>query len=135
MKGALGECVFQVAQDQASRLISSMQWSGSINMETHNIHGHSSATEYTGQNPDEIELTIVFAQELGTIPMEEMTRLWTYMRKAEAVSLTVGTHAYGRYRWTITSLDNNLMYFDRDGDVRWCEVTVHLQEYLREVVQ
>lgn len=133
MKGMLGDALFSMGDSQAVRLIGSMTWSGSIRTTVHEVHGESAATEFTGHDADQIELKLIFSRDFGVEPMDEMSKLWTYMRNAEAIPLTIGNHAYGKYRWVITSISNDLQYFDRDGDVQHCETTVSLQEYLRGV--
>ena len=131
--GYIGEVLFLTGEDVATAALEGFQWNGSIRTTVHTVHGGNAVTEYTGRDADTVTLTITLSRELGIEPMTEITKLWGYMRNAQPVPLTMGTHGYGRYRWLITSLSNDLQYFDRIGDVQHCTVQVELQEYLREV--
>ena len=61
----------------------------------------------------------------------EAKKLWKYMRDGETLPLTLGEHAYGRYRWSILSLSFSTLAFDRDGNLFAVQAAVSLQEYLR----
>lgn len=127
--GLLGDVVLEVSPEKVMTL-NSFTWSGGGQYNTHQRHAGASLTEFTGQDTDRISLKVTLSRELGVDPMTEMTKLWTYMRQARAIPFTLGTHAYGRYRWTITSLTNELVYYDKQGDVCQAEVSLELLEYL-----
>ena len=48
-----------------------------------------------------------------------------------SLPLTIGDHAYGKYRWSIVSHKIKFKQFDRVGNVIGATVSVELQEYLR----
>lgn len=66
------------------------------------------------------------------MPMDEIWALWKLMRTGKTLPLTIGSHAYGRYRWTITSMNIDAKYFDKNGDVYVAVVALKLQEYLKD---
>ncbi len=128
--GCLGEVLFEVSR-QTIRTLDNMVWSGSARYATHNRHLTNALTEFTGLDPDQISFDVTFSAELGTDPMEEIWRLFRYERSGTTLPLTIGNHAYGRYRWTITSMTTKAQYFDRNGDLYHAVVSLKLQEYLR----
>lgn len=128
--GCLGEVIFQVSEEVVETL-DNMSWSGSARYSTHQRHGANALTEFTGLDPDKITFDITLSVELGVDPMAEVTRLWGYERGGTAVPLTIGTHAYGKYRWNITKHEMKPKAFDRAGNITHATVSVSLQEYLR----
>lgn len=75
---------------------------------------------------------MTLSRELGVEPMDEVKKLFKYERSGEAVPLNIGSHAYGRYRWSILSHDTKIDHTDRNGDIHTCTVTVKMQEYLNK---
>lgn len=132
--GSLGlppnQVVFEVSAETV-RTLDNFQWSGSARYGVHQRHAGNALTEFGGLDPDQIAFDIAFLPELGTDPMAEIWRLWRLMRNGTTLPLTIGSHAYGRYRWTITSMNIKARYFDRNGDIYYAVVSLKLQEYLR----
>ena len=129
--GCLGDIVFEVSRE-TFRTLDKFKWSGSARHSVHQRHGGNALTEFTGLDPDQIAFTIYFTPELGTEPMQEIWALWRLMRSGKTLPLTIGTHAYGRYRWTITSMEIDAQYFDVNGDIYYAAVSLKLQEYLKD---
>lgn len=129
--GVLGDIMFEV-NDKRVYTISAMTWAGKASISTTARHNTDSLTEYTGLEPDTIELTITICSWMGADPMDELTKLWTAMRKGEALPLTIGDHAYGRYRWLINSLSDEVKQFDKAGNQYGVQVSLSLIEYLRD---
>ncbi|WP_295757385.1 baseplate J/gp47 family protein [uncultured Oscillibacter sp.] len=100
--GSLGDVAFTVSRDLV-RTLDKFQWSGSARYGVHQRHAGNALTEFTGLDPDQISLDLTFSAELGTNPMEEIWRLFRYERNGTTLPLTLGEHAYGRFRWTILS--------------------------------
>lgn len=88
-------------------------------------------TEFTALDPDQISLDITLSAQLGVDPMAEIWDLWRCMRNGQTLPLTIGEHAYGSYRWNITSLSTSESYFDQNGNLYHAVVTLKLQEYLK----
>ena len=63
--------------------------------------------------------------------MSEVIKIWSYERSGAAVPLTIGTHAYGKYRWSILSHKVKAQDFDTAGDMTSATLSLTLQEYLR----
>lgn len=128
--GCLGDIVFE-ASDKTVRTLKDMKWGGSANYAVHKRHAGNALTEFTGLNPDSFTFSITLCAQLGVDPMEEIKKLWKYQRTGEAVPLTIGSHAYGRFRWSILSIGSAIEHTDVNGDIYAVEVAVKLQEYLR----
>ena len=129
--GALGDIVFEVSS-AVVRTIADAEWQGNARYATHQRHLGNALTEFTGLDPDEMSFDIELSAYLGVNPMEEMVKLWTYQREGTPVPLTIGEHAYGKYRWSIVSHEMKLKAFDPEGTVILATVSVSLQEYLRK---
>jgi len=129
--GCLGDILFTVS-DSTVRTLENMKWSGSARYAVHDRHCTDALTEYTGRDPDAFTFDITFSAELGVEPIKEITQLFTYERSAEAVPLTIGEHAYGKYRWNIVKHDAKIKYTDKNGDIYVAVVSVTLQEYLKK---
>ena len=128
--GCLGDIAFEVS-DKTVRTLKDMKWGGSANYAVHKRHAGNALTEFTGLNPDSFTFSITLCAQLGVDPMEEIKKLWKYQRAGEAVPLTIGSHAYGRFRWSILSIGSAIEHTDVNGDLYAVEVAVKLQEYLR----
>ena len=114
--GALGKLSFKVSEAQV-RTFSNFQWSGAARYGTHQRHGGNALTEFTGLDADQISLDLTFNAQLGTSPISEIWQLWNWQRKGTTLPLTIGSHAYGRYRWTIVSLAIKAEYWDKYGEI------------------
>lgn len=130
--GCLGEIIFTVSDDTVET-INNFVWSGSARYSTHQRHLTSALTEFTGLDPDAITFDIIVSAYLGVDPMTEVTKVWTYERAGKALPLILGTHGYGKYRWSILSHKMKMQTFDKAGNVTSATISLTLQEYLRGV--
>lgn len=132
--GCLGleenQVVFEVSAETV-RTLANFQWSGSARYGVHQRHAGNALTEFTGLDPDQIAFDVTFSAELGVNPMEEIWQMWRFLRNGTTLPLTIGTHGYGRYRWTITSMSVKASFFDKNGEIYHAVVSLKLQEYLR----
>jgi len=131
MIGCLGDIVFEVS-DEVWRSLENMKWSGSARYAVHDRHCTDALTEFTGLDPDSFTFDITLSAQLGVEPIKEITQLFTYERNAEAVPLTIGEHAYGKYRWTVNKHEAKIKCTDKNGDIYVAVVSVSLQEYLKK---
>lgn len=121
---------FLVTEEQV-RTLREWTWTGRARWATHERQGTDALTEFAGLDPDQIAFTVTLAKELGTDPMEELERIWRWMRGGAPLALTVGTHNYGRYRWVIQGHEAEITYTDREGNLLLCQEKLELLEYLR----
>ena len=96
----------------------------------HQRHLTHALTEFTGLDPDGITFDIFVSAYLGVDPMTEVVKIWNYERSGTAVPLTIGTHAYGKYRWSIKSHKMKAQTFDKRGDITSATISLTLQEYI-----
>lgn len=127
--GALGDIVFQVSDDTVKTL-NNFSWSGSARYASHQRHGYHAMSEYTGMNADTISFDMVLSAYLGVNPQDTITQIFTHERAGTALSFVLGNKAYGKYRWVITKHTVKAQYYDGNGDLTHCKVTVSLQEYI-----
>lgn len=130
MVGVLGDIPFIVSSDLV-RTLSNMKWSGSARYTTHQRHNNHALTEFTGLDADRLSFDIYLSASLGVDPMAELTKIWRYERNHTPLSLVVGTHAYGKYRWVIESHSAKVQHHGRNGDLQQVTVSISLLEYLR----
>ena len=128
--GYLGEIIFAVS-DETVETINNFVWSGSARYSTHRRHLTNALTEFVGLDPDKITFDIFVSVYLGVDPMTEVVKIWNYERGGTAVPLTIGTHAYGKYRWSILDHKMRMQTYNKAGDVTSATISLSLQEYLR----
>ena len=128
--GYLGEIIFAVS-DETVETINNFVWSGSARYSTHRRHPTNALTEFVGLDPDKITFDIFVSVYLGVDPMTEVVKIWNYERGGTAVPLTIGTHAYGKYRWSILDHKMKMQTYNKAGDVTSATISLSLQEYLR----
>ena len=127
--GCLGDIVFRVSEETVYTL-DNMAWSGSARYAVHERHLNHALTEFTGLDPDQISFDIMLCSELGADPITEVVKLWDIERSGQAVPLTIGTKAYGKYRWNIVKHEMKPKAHRTTGDIHTATVSVSLQEYL-----
>jgi len=106
-----------VVSREVFRTPKNMTWSGSARYAVHERHETHALTEFTGLDPDNFTFDILLTAELGVDPMEELVKIWTYERNAEAVGLVIGGHGYGKYRWNIKGHKTKMEHTDAAGDL------------------
>ena len=128
--GMLGDIIFEVS-DETVMTLKNMQWSGSARHAIHQRLLTNAKTEYTGIDPDKMKFDIVISAYLGVNPQTVIAKLFTYERTGTSLPLVIGHKAYGKYRWVIQQHQTKAQFFDGEGDLTHCTVTVSLLEYLR----
>lgn len=127
--GALGNIVFQVSDDTVQTL-NGLSWGGSARYATHKRHGYNAMSEFTGIDADTISFDMVLSAYLGVNPQAVIGQIFAYERNGTALSLVIGNKGYGKYRWVITKHTVKSQFFDGDGDMTQCKVSISLQEYI-----
>ena len=128
--GMLGDIVFEVS-DETVMTLKSMNWSGSARHATHHRLLTNAKTEFVGIDPDKMKFDIVLSAYLGVNPQTVITKIFQYERAGTPLPLVVGRKAYGKYRWTIQQHQTKAQFFDGEGDMTHCTVSLSLLEYLK----
>lgn len=128
--GCLGDIPFYVSSE-AVQTVNGLEWSGSVNIATQQVHMGNARTEPTGRNPDKISLSVHLSADLGVDPWAMVLKVWEYERSFRAVSLVVGEKIYGKYRWLIESHSVSAKQYDKTGTMCACDVKISLIEYVR----
>ncbi|MCX4265358.1 MAG: phage tail protein [Firmicutes bacterium] len=129
--GCLGDIIFQVS-DSLVQTLNNAQWNGSARYAAHQRHLQDALTEFCGLEPDTFSFDMVLSAFLGVNPQTEINKIWKYERSGEAVSLVIGSKAYGKYRWSIVSHKAKMQHYDNEGNLLQATVSVSLQEYLQQ---
>lgn len=129
--GCLGDVIFEVS-DKTVKTLDKFKWSGSASIQTHSRHLDNSLQEFTGTNPDKITFTMTLSKYLGVDPLTEIIKIFNYERSGESVPFTLGSKAYGKYRWLVESHSAHYEHYDKYGNVTVATVDVSLIEYLKE---
>lgn len=112
--GCLGDVVFTVSE-RTVKTINNWKWSGSARWTTHQRHLNNALTENTGIDPDKITFEIMLSGEYGVNPYTELVKLWNYERNGTPIPLTIGSHGYGKYRWSLISHSTEITSTTRKG--------------------
>ena len=130
MIGCLGDIAFTVSSSVV-RTLDNFQWSGSARYAAHQRHLGRGLLEFTGMDPDKISFDMTLSTQLGASPYREISKIAKYESKGRTLPLTIGSKAYGTYRWVITGHSVKAKTFDRRGNLSVVVVSVNLQEYAR----
>ncbi len=130
MIGCLGDIAFTVSSSVV-RTLDNFQWSGSARYAAHQRHLGRGLLEFTGVDPDKISFDMTLSTQLGASPAREIAKIAKYESKGRTLPLTIGSKAYGTYRWVITGHSVKAKTFDRRGNLSVVAVSVNLQEYAR----
>ena len=128
--GTLGSVVFKVSSKTVTT-ISSMSWKKQFNYSTHKMHRKKGILEYTGQDPDEIELDVEVSAVLGVNPLELLHTLNKMAEKRAVVSFILGTDVIGT-SWVITSIHVVSDRYFKDGTMLSAELKIKIKEYGEE---
>lgn len=130
MIGCPGDIAFTVSSSVV-RTLDNFQWSGSARYAAHQRHLGRGLLEFTGMDPDKISFDMTLSTQLGASPVRELSKIAKYESKGRTLPLTIGSKAYGTYRWVITGHSVKAKTFDRRGNLSVVVVSVNLQEYAR----
>ena len=127
----LGDIIFEVS-DETVMTLKNLQWSGSAQYATHKRLLTNAKTEFVGINTDQVKFDIVVSAYLGVNPQTVIGKLFTYERTGTTLPLVIGRKAYGKYRWTVQQHQVKAQFFDGEGDMTHCTISVSLLEYLKQ---
>jgi phage protein U len=126
--GTLGDVVFSVSKSQVSTF-DGLKWNSSAKYSAHDRHLKDPLLEFTGNNADTISFSMYFSAFLGMNPIAEIAKLLTAERNGRVSRLVIGSKAYGKNKWVITSLSKDLERFDNKGNLLIAKVNISLQAY------
>ena len=126
--GTLGDIVFSVSRNQVNTF-DGLKWDSSAQYATHNRHLKDVLLEYTGTDADKISFSMYFSVFLGVDPMTEIIKLLNAERSGKVMRLVIGSKAYGKNKWVITSTSKQLERYDNKGNLLIAKVDVSLMAY------
>lgn len=128
--GTLGDVVFSVSSKKV-QTFNSMSWKKSYKYATHNMFGRKGLVEFTGMDPDEIELDMEFSIFTGVNPLKMLKALEKMANKHKIAKLIIGNEVIGS-SWVITGIQIESQTFFADGTMMTASVKTSIKEYLEE---
>ena len=127
--GSLGsDIVFEVSH-KTVKTLNGLKWSSSANYAEIDRYLKDDLIEFQGCSLESITFSVTLNAALGVNPLNEYIKFLTAMRNGEAMRFVVGWNAYGKNKWVIESLSNNLEKYDQQGNLLYCTFDVTLKEY------
>lgn len=128
MIGSWGSVVFEMSSKRIFSF-SGMQRTVGYRHPTTPIVGGKPASQFTGEELEEVTLEIHFAVELGHDPIKEIDRIESLARKGQTNPLVLGGRPVGRNDFVITKIPQEWKRFDHDGKLIELAGTVTFQEF------
>ncbi len=88
-------------------------------------------SQFLGEQLDELSFKIVLKDYYGVDPRTEMNKLIEVQRSGEALTFVLDGKGFGRYRWTIRSLEMDFAEIDGRGVYHAVTLNVTMKEYSR----
>lgn len=127
--GSLGDNIVFEVSPETVKTLDDIKWSSSVEYYTINRHLKDDLIEFGGNKPEKITFTVRLSASLGINPLNEMVKFLEAKRKGLAMRFVIGWKAYGKYKWVIENLENEMKYYDPHGNLLYCDVSVTLLEY------
>ena len=128
--GCWGSLVFSVSQETIETF-DKISWKVTQAYATHDRHMKKDIIENLGPQPDEISFTMMFSVNYGINPYEEVERLNKLVRDGTIERLVLGGKIYGSYKWVVTSVSNEMKYYDNKGNCLKATANVTMKEYAK----
>ena len=125
--GSLGQVVFSINQKKI-QTIKSLVWKKQYSYSTHKRYGKKTLLEFTGIEPDEIEIEMEISAFLGVRPLQMLEDLAAMAKKHQVVPLILGTDVIGT-KWVITNIEDSTDKFYMDGTLVSAKIKVKIKEY------
>ena len=130
MIGAFGEVNFLVSNEKI-RTFDDFVRTCAGRWAEHAVIGKKPLSQFVGPGLDTVSFTMRFSVFNGLNPRVEMDRLVTIERSGKPYTLTIGSKGLGTYKWTISSLRENLINVDNQGNVLIADIEIELKEYAK----
>ncbi len=128
--GAIGDVLFEVSSFRVLTY-KDFKRSTKIRIAKHEIIGQTPLLEFLGQDVEEVAFKVQLHSGLGVNPWNEYVKLLELCRNGEANYLIIATHAFGRYKWLIESVDLDVIHWGPKSSILNCECDLKLKEYAR----
>jgi phage protein U len=127
--GSLGnDIVFEVTPETVKTL-NNLKWDSGAKYAEIDRYLKDNLIEFQGCELESITFSVQLNAALGVNPLNEYIKFLQAMRKGEAMRFVVGWKAYGKNKWVIEKLSNNLEKYDQYGNLLYCTFDVTLKEY------
>ena len=131
--GFLGDIAFRVSSNYL-RTFDEYNRNASGRWAKHDIIGRKPTLEFLGPDVEKISFKMQFRADYGINPREELKRLRNLCDTGQALTLVIGNKVIGDNYWIIESVDENVTYWSREGQILSVTANVTLQEYVGGVI-
>lgn len=126
--GTWGDLVFSVSRNKV-KTFDGLKWEVSARYVKHDRHLKKQLLEFVGTDTESISFTMLFSVLLGTDPMREIENLRSAVLSGDVSRLIIGSKAYGKTKWVITKISNQLTRYDNRGNLLAAKVDVTMESY------
>ena len=121
--------IFSVGES-TMRLLDNLTRTNTVRFAQNDILGKKPCREYIGPDIDTLSFDIILKSWWGCKPREELDKLIYLQRDGTLLTFLVGGKAFGRYKWTITSLTERMKHIDNCGNIHQIDCSITMDEYL-----
>lgn len=125
MIGTLGSMVFQTSSEKVLTF-RDLSRGGSPRYEEHEVINNKPVLEFVAPGLDTFSFNIRLDILHGVIPDKEIDKMRQAMEGGQILPFVVGGKYLGD--WVITSMTENMRYFDNKGGLLVAEVSISLKE-------
>ncbi len=126
--GTMGDVTFSVSRRRV-RTFQDFSRSGKVSLASHDVIGQKSDIEFTGLEPEEVNLDIQLRADNGVNPATELRKLREMRDKGKVFPVIIGGRPLSDNSWMIESLSEDVKFWTRGGRVQSANVSVKLKEY------
>ncbi|RPF48266.1 GpU protein [Hydrogenoanaerobacterium saccharovorans] len=126
--GSWSNIVFSVSRREI-KTFDSLKWNFGAKYATHEVHLKDPILEFVGTDVETISFSMLFSAFLGVNPMTEINKLHNAVRKGKVSRLIIGKKTFGKNKWVITKVENQLERYDNRGNLLAAKANVTMQAY------
>lgn len=95
----------------------------------HDIIGDKPVLEFLGPDVEKISFTMLLRADQGVSPAKELEKLRKLRDTGKYFPLVIGGKLIGNNLWVMESLDENVAFWGKYGNILSAKVSVTLKEY------
>ena len=132
--GYMGEIPFTTSADKI-RTFSDFSRKGDPRLGSHDIIGGKSRLEFIAAANDEISRSIKLSTGIGLNPEKELEDLREMRDTGAVFNLFLGGKPVSENKWIISSMGEDVKYFNDKGEIISVDVSLSLKEYVEDAEQ
>lgn len=132
--GYMGEIPFTTSADKI-RTFSDFSRKGDPRLGSHDIIGGKSRLEFIAAANEEISMSIKLSTGIGLDPEKELEDLREMRDTGAVFNLFIGGKPVSENKWIISSMGEDVKYFNDKGEIISVDVSLTLKEYVEDIEQ